>query len=212
MIASLRAHVRTHFRADSPDTSRRRLAQFITEILAPAPIAAILILAITLHSAASRADGLRWAAITVLFGCALPYAFVRLQVHRGRLTDHHVRLRQQRRLPLLVALLSILLGFGLLAWLGAPRTIMALIAAMAIGAVVCSLVTLFWKMSIHTGTIVATALILTLVFGPALLPTLVLAIAVGWARVALHVHTVAQVIGGGVIGGVVAPMVFLLLR
>jgi hypothetical protein len=212
MIASLRARVRAHFPIESPQTDRRRLARLITEILAPAPIAAILILAITLHSAASRTAGIRWAAITLLFGCAFPYAFVRLQVHRGRLTDHHVRLRRQRPLPLLVALLSILLGLGLLVWFGAPRAILALIAAMAIGAIICSLVTLFWKMSIHTGTVVATALILSLVFGPALLPTLVLAVAVGWARVELNVHTVAQVVGGGIIGGVVAPVVFFLLR
>lgn len=212
MIASLRTRVRTHFPADSHDTDRRRLAQLITEILAPAPIAAILLLAITLHSATSRADGIRWAAITVVFGCALPYAFVRLQVHRGRLTDHHVRMRQQRPLPLLVALLSILLGFGLLTWLGAPREILALIAGMAVGAIVCFLITLFWKLSIHTGTVAATSIILAIVFGPVLLLATLLAVAVGWARVQLGVHTLAQVIGGGCIGAAVAPVVFLLLR
>lgn len=125
-----------------------------------------------------------WAALMVLIVCALPLAYVLRQVIRGRLTDRHVRRREQRWLPMLVAH----------------------------GAIVCPLITLVWKLSIHTGTVAATALILAIVFGPPLLALEVFAALVAWARVELGVHTPGQVIGGGVIGAAVPAAVFLLLR
>ena len=190
----------------------QRLARLITEVLAPAPIAAILLLAVSLHSSASLAAGLRWAALTVLVVCAVPMVFVLQRVHRGRLTDRHVRLREQRLAPLLVALGAILCGILLLIWLGAPRELVVLLVAMIVGAAVCLLITLVWKMSIHTGTVAATALILAIIFGPPYLLLEVLAALVAWARVELRVHSPAQVIGGGIIGAVVPAAVFLLLR
>jgi hypothetical protein len=192
--------------------SRQRLARLITEVLAPAPIAAILLLAVSLHSSASLATGLRWAALTVMVVCAVPMAFVLQRVRRGRLTDRHVRLREQRLVPLLVALGAIVCSVLLLIWLGAPRELVVLLVAMIVGAAVCLLITLVWKMSIHTGTVAATALILAIIFGPPYLLLEVLAVLVAWARVELRVHTPAQVIGGGIIGAAVPAAVFLLLR
>jgi hypothetical protein len=191
---------------------RQRLARLITEILAPAPVAAILLVAVSLQSSASPAAGLRWAALTVLVVCAVPLAFVLQRVRRGRLTDRHVRLREQRLAPLLVALGAIFCGVLLLIWLGAPRELVVLLVAMIVGATVCLLITLIWKMSIHTGTVAATALILAIIFGPPLLVLELLAALVAWARVELGVHTPAQVVGGGIIGAAVPAAVFLLLR
>ena len=192
--------------------TRQQFARLITEVLAPAPVAAILLVAVSLHSAASLAEGLGWAALVVLVVCALPLSYVLRQVGRGRLTDRHVSQREQRRLPMLVALGAIVCGVALLIWLGAPRELVVLLAAMIVGAVVCLLTTLVWKMSIHTGTIAATALILAIIFGPPLLVLEVFAALVAWARVTLGVHTVAQVIGGGIIGAAVPAAVFVLLR
>lgn len=191
---------------------RQRLARLITEVLAPAPVAAILFVAVSLHSSASLSAGLRWAALTILVVCAIPMAFVLQRVRRGGLTDRHVRLREQRWLPLLVALGAILCSILLLIWFGAPREIVVLLVAMIVGAIVCLLITLAWKMSIHTGTVAATALILAIIFGPLFLLLEVLAGLVAWARVELGVHTPAQVVGGGIIGAAVPAVVFLLLR
>ncbi len=192
--------------------ARRHLARLITEILAPTPVTAILLVAVSLQSAESLAAGIRWAAITVLIVCAIPLGFVLSQVRRGRLTDHHVRQREQRWLPMLVALGAVVVSFALLIWLGAPRELVVLLVSMTVGAVVCLLITLFWKLSIHTGTVAATALILAIIFGMPLLALELLAAFVAWARVELGVHTPAQVIGGGIIGAAVPAIVFLTLR
>lgn len=192
--------------------SRQRLARLATELLAPAPTATILILAVALHSAPSPVAALCWAVLAILFGCILPFLYIIRGVRRRRLSDHHVRVRQQRPLPIVVALVSVLVGLSLLVVLGAPRDLLAVVAAMAAGLIVSLLITLVWKISVHTGTVAGTVIILALVFGPWLLALEVCAAIVGWARVELGDHTYAQVIAGGIIGAVVAAVTFSLLR
>ena len=192
--------------------SRQRLERLATELLAPAPTATILILAVALHSAPSPAAALRWAVLAILFGCILPFLYIIRGVRRRQLSDHHVRVREQRPLPIVVALVSVLAGLALLVVLGAPRDLLAVVVAMAAGLIVSLLITLVWKISVHTGAVAGTVIILALVFGPWLLVLEVFAFAVGWARMELGDHTRAQVIAGGIIGALVAAVTFSLLR
>jgi membrane-associated phospholipid phosphatase len=65
-----------------------------------------------------------------------------------------------------------------------------------------------WKISIHTAVAFGTVIILALVLGPWSTVALVLAVAVGWSRLELRAHTLAQVMGGAVVGTLVAGSVF----
>ena len=60
-------------------------------------------------------------------------AYIIGQVRRQRLSDRHVGVREQRRLPLLVGIVSVLLGVAVLVLGQAPRELVALVAAMAVG-------------------------------------------------------------------------------
>jgi hypothetical protein len=140
----------------------RRFARLLTELLAPAPTAAVLLIVVAMHSAPTAAAALRWAGIAILFGCVLPFLYILRGVRRRQLSDHHIHVRQQRPIPILVGLASVLAGFALLTRLGAPHGLLVVVVA--------------------------------------------------WARVRLGDHTVAQVIGGGCIGAVVAAATVLALR
>jgi hypothetical protein len=191
---------------------RRQLAWALTELLAPLPVVAALLLVIAWQSAATPAEALRWGSVAVLFVSAIPFLYIWRAVRRRRLTDRHVRRREQRPLPLLVAIGSVVLGMGLLALWGAPRTLVALIAAMVVGLAVSLAVTLAWKVSIHTAVVAGAVVILVLVFGPLLLALTPLVAAAGWARVELRDHTPAQVVVGAGLGAVIAAAVFAWLR
>jgi membrane-associated phospholipid phosphatase len=80
------------------------------------------------------------------------------------------------------------------------------------GLVVSLLVTLRWKISLHTGVAAGSVAILALLFGPALLGLAVVVGLVGWARVRLCDHTAAQAAAGAALGAVVAAALFTLLR
>jgi hypothetical protein len=54
-------------------------------------------------------------------------------VRQRRISDRHVGIRRERPGPLLVGLISVVVGVGLLVAAGAPRDLIALEAAMAVG-------------------------------------------------------------------------------
>lgn len=123
-----------------------------------------------------------------------------------------MRLRQERPLPLLVGVTSVLAGIALLTFGRAPRDLVALIVAMGVGLSSSLLVTLKWKISIHVAVVAGAVVILILVFGPTWLVLMPLIAAVGWARVVLGDHTPAQSVAGGLLGSTVAAAVFSMFR
>lgn len=191
---------------------RRRLARLVTEVFAPAPMTALVLVVVVLHSTSTPAEALRWGALTVLFVTLVPLAYIIRGVRRRRLTDHHVGLREQRPLPLLVGIASVVALLGLLFALGAPRELFALVAAMAAGLLLSLLVTLAWKISVHTGVVAGVVTIVTILFGPAFLLLCLLVVLVAWARVELGDHTPAQVVAGAALGAAVAALVFTVMR
>ncbi len=197
--------------AISPDP-RRTLARAVTELFAPAAVVAVLLGAVAWHTARTTADALLWGTIAVAFAAVVPFVYIVYGVRKRRLTDHHVRVREQRRLPLLVGMVSVLIGFALIALGGAQRELVALVGAMVVGLATSGLVTLFWKISIHVAVAAGALVILVLVFGSTLLVLAPLVILIGWARVAVDDHTPAQVVAGAALGGAVAGAIFPLLR
>lgn len=191
---------------------RRQIARLVTEALAPAPLSAVLLLLVAWHSAPTGGEAVLWGLVSILFASLIPISYVLGGVRRRRLSDHHVGIRQQRPLPLLVGIASLLTGLVLLSLLGAPRLLVALVAAMAVGLVVALAITLVWKMSIHTAVAAGAVVILVLVFGPAFLLLMSLVALAGWSRVELGDHTPLQVAVGAGVGALVAATVFPLLR
>ncbi|KAB1931708.1 phosphatase PAP2 family protein [Micromonospora sp. ALFpr18c] len=189
-----------------------RVARLVTELTAPAVLVSLLIFTVSWHSARRTGHGLAWGLLATLFVTGIPFAYIVGGVRRGRLTDHHIGRREQRRVPLLIGLGSVTAGLVLLAVLGAPRPVLALAVAGLVGVVVTVTVSHWWKMSIHSAVAAGTLVILALIFGDRLLVAAPLLAVVGWSRVRLRDHTVPQVLAGGALGALIAGTVFGLLR
>lgn len=81
-------------------TPSYRIARVVTEAFAPAVLAAAMPVVMAVHATAPAwGAALAWAALAVFFTAAVPYGIVWLGVRRGRLTDHHIGVRAQRRTP-----------------------------------------------------------------------------------------------------------------
>ncbi|MET8229360.1 phosphatase PAP2 family protein [Micromonospora sp. NPDC005298] len=189
-----------------------RVARLVTELTAPAVLVSLLIFTVSWHSARRTGHGLVWGLLATLFVTGIPFAYIVGGVRRGRLTDHHLGRREQRRVPLLIGLGSVTAGLALLTVLDAPRPVVALAVAGLIGLVVTVTVSHWWKMSIHSAVAAGTLVILALIFGGRLLLAAPLLAVVGWSRVRLRDHTVPQVLAGGTLGALIAGVVFGLLR
>jgi membrane-associated phospholipid phosphatase len=209
-IETLRAAEQKAGRGDRD--GRRRIARALTEVLAPAPVAAALLAVIAWQSAPTAQEAILWGSIAVVFASLIPIAYILRGVRGQRFSDHHVGVRQQRPMPLLVGIVSVVVGVAVLNLFGAPRTLVALIEAMLVGLVVSLAVTLFWKISIHVAVVAGSVVVLVLVFGPIALIAAPLVAAVAWARVQLRDHTPLQVVLGAAVGMLVAGGTFPLLR
>jgi hypothetical protein len=187
------------------------LAHAVTELLAPANLAVAQLLLVGWHSTPGPA-GLAWGLLAATFCGLVPYGIVIAGVHRRRWTDRHLRLRRQRPVPLLAAIASALAGLALLLALDAPRQLVALVVAMLTGLATTLVVTLWWKLSVHTAAAAGTVAILMLTFGPTLTLAFPAVALVAGARVRLGDHTPAQTLAGAALGGLIATAVFILLR
>nr|WP_250005716.1 phosphoesterase PA-phosphatase [Actinoplanes sp. M2I2] len=189
-----------------------KVARVLTEVFAPAVLVAVLLVVVGFHAGSEPGVSRWWGAPAALFTAGIPMAYVVRGVRRGRLTSHHIPEREHRRGPLLFGLASVAVGTAALVLLGAPRELLALLAAGGTGLVVFALVTAYWKMSIHAGVAAGTVAVLVAVYGPIALLGVPLVPLVGWSRLVLSAHTLAQVVAGTAVGAVIAATVFPALR
>jgi membrane-associated phospholipid phosphatase len=188
-----------------------RFARTVTEAFAPAVLAAAMVVVFALSGAGSLRAGVGWALLAALFTAAVPYAIVWTGVRRGHLTDHHIGVREQRRTPLLLGLVSCLAGIGVLAVLGAPRPLTAMVVVLFTTGVVITGVNQLWKLSAHAAVAAASAETLVIAFGQWMTPLFVVVALVAWSRVRLGAHSPAHVVAGAIAGVALSPPVYVLV-
>lgn len=191
--------------------AKNRIAGWITEVFQPPVVVSVQLLVSPLTQPGFPGT-MEYGALAALFVCVIPLLLLLVLVRLGKVTDHHVSDRKQRAPVLLMALGSIVAGLLVLEAAGAPESVVAMVLAVVGGVVVLAGVSPFWKISGHAAAISSSAVIAVMMLGPAWLPLLLLIPAVGWSRVVLRAHTVAQVVAGSLFGGVVMAGIWLLLQ
>jgi len=190
----------------------QRTARALTEVGAPAVLLGVLPVVLSLATADTVAVGIAWAVVTAVFFAIAPFTWVLVGVRRGRLTDHHIGRRSQRRGPLLVGLACMIIGW-LIALVGhAPATLVAYLGTVLLEAATAVAVTLVWKISLHSWIAALGATALVIVFGPWALLTIPLVAGVAWSRVRLGDHSPAQVGAGLAAGVLITSVLFPALR
>lgn len=140
------------------------------------------------------------AVVAMVFTTGLPWLGVVWMRHSGRVTDLHVRERSQRWPVFVLAGTSLLLGCGALMLMEAPAAVFSALGLILAGLLICLVVNLRWKISVHTA--VAAFIWLSVFSGPAWGPAaaLFMTLLVGWSRLELRRHTPGQVLAGALVG------------
>lgn len=194
-----------------PATSRQRaLASVVTEASSPAVCVVVGLVLVTWRSATDGADA-AWAALAILLCAGIPMGYIARGVKAGKWSDHHIRRREQRFIPLLVGLASVATASVLLLIVDAPSQLIALVLAQLIGLFAVLLITRFWQVSIHCATAGGLCAVLVVLFGPWALISLAPLALVAWSRLVLDAHTRAQVMVGALLGFLIGITAFPLL-
>lgn len=191
-----------------PKTFRIRIARYISAILSPIVVSIPTVLLVSLYHARNQFQAIGYTLLTLLFVSVGPMIYILIGVKLGKFTDLDVSQRSQRVGPFIVALISILTIFILLALIEGPHTLRAaLLITFFIGALMM-LVTLWgrWKISIHASSLAGAVTLLTALYGQIVLPAYTLVALVCWSRVVLRRHTLGQVIAGSLVTILVAAL------
>lgn len=189
-----------------------RVAKFVTELFAPVVLVTGLLIVVGWHAYGYSLAGAGWGALAALFTSVVPFLAILGGVRLGKLTDHHIFLREQRRLPLALALGCVVACAGMLVALGIKRELLAVLGAGAIGLVVWLIINHWWKMSIHTGIAAGTVVVLLETFALWAGFAVALVPLVAWSRLRLRAHTAAQTVVGAIVGALIAGTFFAALR
>lgn len=192
---------------------RRGVAEIVTEVCSPAVVVILLPLAVAWHATGYRpGPTVLWGLVVALFASILPMAFIIRGARQGRWDGHHVRNREGRLIPLLLCLVSTVIGLLILLFGRAPRDVVALNMAMLVTLLVCTVITQWWKISLHSAVAGGAAATMVLIYGPLALVGVPVVALIAWSRVAVRDHTAAQAVAGTLIGPIVGGVVFVLVR
>ncbi|HSM55943.1 MAG TPA: hypothetical protein VK879_07285 [Candidatus Sulfomarinibacteraceae bacterium] len=145
---------------------------------------------------------LGWAAVYGFFVSLAPILLVLYLLRTGRVAELHMSNTTERHVPYLAAGLSSGFVLALLSLFDGPEVLRCLTAFNIVTLVLLGIINTRWLISFHAAAASALLIVVALVFGLglglALLPLLLAVIAI---RLYLRRHTVAEIVGGIVVGG-----------
>lgn len=184
-------------------------ARIVSDLLSPPVIWAGLAFPIAFRNAPTTGHALVWAFVYITLVCLLPLVYIAMMVRRGKITDLHMKIRQQRLRPFLVSLLCTTIAWWTLRFMGAPSVVPLFALFSLLQLAVMTLITLVWQVSMHAMSISGAVVAVGFLFGgTAALAGLPFIVLVGAARLKLKRHTLPQVLVGTVLG-IIIPMVLL---
>lgn len=157
-------------------------------------------------------NGLRWRFIVILFliDGLIPFIYFVHLLRAKEISDWDTTKRTQRfRLYGFVILVH---AIGVMfAWILGKIILAKILFAFWILALAFSLITLFWKISIHTGVSSAAVAFLMILAGSRMAGLFILVLLIGWARIVIKKHTLAQALAGMILAPALLFITFILL-
>lgn len=177
------------------DSSLYKVAKLVSNIFHPMTLSSVAFLWLIIASNQSTQQKLLLFATVTFFSSIVPILFIYTQ--RNWIdTDE----RAQRFLPFIVGIVSYFAGFLVLIAINAPTIIQALMFCYATNTLLVLIITVWWKVSVHTTAAGGPLVALTYSFGTWVFPLYLIVPLVGLSRLIMKKHTLLQVIMGMLIG------------
>ncbi len=173
-------------------------ARWLSIVFSP-PLTTVSSLALAAGTLATPAAW-AWALVTIGLALVVPMGYIAWLVARGEVSDYDLRIRAQRPRPYLMTTACGAASWLLLTLGSAPPLLTLLAGTLAVQAAVLMLITLTWKISLHTAAMASWLAVCLALFGSAAAPLAGLVLAVAWARVQLRRHTPWQTVAGALVG------------
>lgn len=185
-----------------------QFARIVSTVLSPVTISLPFIFLVARYHAGNSA--LPFALIALFFLSVGPLIYIVIGVATGKFTDLDVSVRTQRTKPYLFSIASCLLGLLIISINHGPKNLTTVMITSTISNCIMLITTFWWKISMHAASISGVVTMLAVLYGIVMLPAFLLIILVGWSRVVLHRHTIAQVTAGSLMSIILTASVLAL--
>lgn len=181
-----------------------QLAYWISQIGSPPLTGAVTALMIGFTIATPPAWRWTWFYITLTI--LAPCAYIIWLVRVGKAVDFHLPNREQRIRPLQLSVVTAIITWLVLYQVAAPRLLQMLATVNVVQTAIFLLITLYWKISLHCTAATILSELAFALFGASAAPLTMSIPLIAWSRVHLERHTVAQTVGGVLLGvGILTP-------
>jgi len=181
-----------------PTTRGEHIAYWISQLGSP-PVMGLLALVLTAVTLCLPRIWL-WSLMYVALAMGIPLLYIFWRVRKGKITDMDIQLREQRTGPFLVTILAVTLAAAILRVGHAPDPLVLMAYASLVQLCAIFLITLRWKISVHTSTAAGISVLMLRVVGAAAVPLAITVPLIAWSRVKLGRHTLGQTIAGTALG------------
>jgi len=192
-------------------TVRHDVARLASNIAAPAPVASVLLLGVACYRSRSLVDGLALGVLVAACATVPATLWIEHMLRRGGLRHHYLWRRSQRMASLAIACASVFVATMLVRTLEAPRDLQTVLVTMFFVIVLALAATPVNRISVHMAAITGASLVLQLLFGTIGVAVVPIVAIVGWSRLELGEHTMAQVFSGAVLGAIGASAAYALV-
>ncbi|MFC2010652.1 hypothetical protein ACFLUL_03625 [Chloroflexota bacterium] len=187
---------------------KQRIAGLTSIILNPFLISLTLILLFSFTSTPSTSEAIKWVLISMAVSILPVSVIVIYLLRHGTLDTFFINVRQQRTRIYLLGCLCAITGCFILSYLQAPQVLVAGFTVALLTTIMFMLINLWWKISVHTGFIAASSVVLVMMYGWVAAATIALVPLTAWARIELKYHSLAQAVSGAVLATLIAVAVY----
>ena len=190
--------------------SKERLARIVSTF-SNAPLVSILVFLLINNSLLKGYEFVMVTTISIVFAALIPSLIAFIWIRHQKIEFDMPR-KEDRLYPLLWIILSYLIGVIALYIISAPPITTVLMFCYFSNTMIVFVISLFWKISIHSMGVAGPAAAIIYVFGYAGLIFLILIPLVIWSRLYLKRHTFLQAITGASLGfTLTAAQIYLLI-
>lgn len=175
--------------------SPAKIAELISEIFGPHLWMPVLLVLLLLRTGLSSEQLSILLPGLVAFLLVVPFTYLHLALNLGWVSKWDLPKKEERRPIIAIFIICSIISLFLVNQFGTKTLLDLFVLLLTIG-FIASVITIFWKISIHMVLDTTGVLVTNLLFGWHLWPLFILIPIVAWARFKLKRHTLLQILAG----------------
>jgi membrane-associated phospholipid phosphatase len=175
------------------------IARIISLLLVPPSFTLIIFLIFALHLETEQTKAIVTILVAAVLGFAAPIILFLTFRKKELIVDIDASLKEERTIPMTISLSFFIAGLFILIIFEVNIISIAFWFCYISNTLITILINKRWKISVHTMGAAGSLAAMIFVFGPLTLLVVIFPVLVGWSRIQLKCHTLAEVFGGGIL-------------